>query len=57
MIDPDEPLLLTLERMEQRVIEKREEWIQVQRKQQKKEQVREAFTNPWLIGMETEVAE
>ena len=49
VIDPDEPLPLTLDQLEQPAIEKREERIQAQRKQQKKEQVREAFTNRWLI--------
>ena len=57
VIDPDEPLPLTLEQMERRVIEKREGQIQAQRKQQEKEQAREAFTNPWLIGMETRMTE
>ena len=37
--------------------EKREERLQAQRKQQEKEQAREGFTNPWLLGMETEMAE
>ena len=43
--------------MEQRAMEKREEGIQAQRKEQEKEQAREAFTNPWLIGMETRMTE
>ena len=43
--------------MEQRAMKKREEGIQAQRKEQEKEQAREAFTNPWLIGMETRMAE
>ena len=41
----------------QLAITKREERIQAQRKQQEKEQAREAFTNPWLIGMETGMPE
>ena len=57
VIDPDEPLLLTLEQMEQQATKRREERIQAQRKQQEKEQAREAFTNPWLIAMETGMAE
>ena len=57
VIDPDEPLPLTLERMEWQAIERREERIQAQRKQQQNEQVREAFINPWLIGMETGLTE
>ena len=43
--------------MEKRAMEKREEGIQAQRKEQEKEQAREGFTNPWLIGMETRMAE
>lgn len=57
VIDPDEPLPSTLQQMERRAIKKREERIQVQRKQQEKEPAGEAFTNPWFIGMETEMAE
>ena len=57
VIDRDEPLPLALEQMEWWVIEKREQRIQAQRKQQEKKQAREAFTNPWLIGMETGMAE
>ena len=38
VIDPDEPLLLTLEQMEQQATKRREERIQAQRKQQEKEQ-------------------
>ena len=55
--DPDEPLPSTLQQMERRASEKREEQLQAQRKQQEKGRAREAFTNPWLIGMETEMAE
>ena len=57
VIDPDEPLPSTLEQMERQAIEKREERIQAQKKQQQKEKARKAFTNPWLVGMETEMAE
>ena len=57
VIDSDEPLPPTLEEMERQAAEKREERIQAQRKQQEKEQAREAFTNPWLLGMETGMTE
>ena len=57
VIDPDEPLPSTLEQMERQAIEKREERIQAQKKQQQQEKARQAFTNPWLVGMETEMAE
>ena len=55
--DPDEPLPSTLEQMERQAIEKREERIQAQKKQQQQEKARKAFTNLWLVGMETEMAE
>ena len=57
VIDPDEPLPSTLQQMERRATEKREEQLQAQRKQQEKARAKEAFTNPWLIGMETEMAQ
>lgn len=57
VIDPDEPLPSTLEQMERQASEKREERIQAQRRQKEQEKAREAFTNPWLVGMETEMAE
>ena len=57
VIDPDEPLPSTLEQMEQQASEKREERMQVQKRQQEQEKARKAFTNPWLVGMETEMAE
>ena len=56
-MDPDEPLPSTLEQMEQQASEKREERMQVQKRQQEQEKARKAFTNPWLIGMETQMAE
>ena len=57
VVDPDEPLPSTLEKLERQASEKREERIQAQRRQQEQEKAREAFTNPWLVGMETEMAE
>lgn len=55
VIDPDEALPSTLEEMERQACEKREERIQAQKKQQEQEKARKAFTNPWLVGMETEM--
>ena len=57
MIDPDEPLPSTLEQIERQASENREERMQVQKRQQEQEKVLKAFTNPWLVGMETEMAE
>ena len=57
MIDPDEPLPSTLEQMERQASENREERMQVQKRQQEQEKVLKAFTNPWLVGMETVMAE
>ena len=57
MTEPDEPLPTDLARREQQALKDREERLEKQRQRDEQEKVKKAFSNPWLLEIEKEMAE
>jgi len=55
--DPDGPLPSTPEQMERQASDEREKRMQKPQRQREQEKARKAFSNPWLVRMEAEMAE
>ena len=54
---PDEPLPTDLARREQQALNDRAERLEKQRERDEQEKVKKAFSNPWLLEIEKEMAE
>ena len=55
--DPDEPLPTDLACREQQALKDRTERLEKQRERDEQEKVKKAFSNPWLLEIEKEMAE
>ena len=55
--EPDGPLPTDLARREQQALKDREERLEKQRQRDEREKVKKAFSNPWLLEIEKEMAE
>ena len=56
-MEPDEPLPTDLARREQQALKDGEERLEKQRQRDEQEKVKKAFSNPWLLEIEKEMAE